>query len=81
MPEQLRRLIDELSLAGDYLVVNGSNDQPVALLTPLPQATQARRLAAGERLNAFFDAMPPSPLSEEEAIELAKEATASAVTQ
>ena len=61
----------------DYLIVNGDDHQPVALLSPLPDATTTRRMAAAKRLNAFLDSLPPSPLSEEEAIALALEATAS----
>ena len=72
-PEQLRTLIDELSQAGDYLVVN-DDDQLVALISSLPDTTKMRRLAAAKRLNTFLDAIPTSSLSEEETIALVNEA-------
>jgi hypothetical protein len=76
VPAELREMIDELQQNGDYLVVENEQRQPLACLTPLPDADKARREEGARQLNAFLDSLPPSPYSEEETNRLIEEAIA-----
>lgn len=77
VPAELREIIDELQQNGDYLVIENEQRQPIACLTPLPDADKARREEGARKLRAFLDKLPKtSPYSEEETYRHIEEAIA-----
>ncbi len=75
-PAELRRLIDDLQQNGDYLVVENEQRQPIACVTPLPDADKARRAEGARKLRESLAQTPPSPYSEEETYRIIDEAIA-----
>ena len=76
-PAGLRELIDDLQHKGDYLIIESEQHQPLACLTPLPDADEARRDEAARKLRELLDSLPAtSPYSEEETYQHIEEALA-----
>ncbi len=75
-PASLQEIIDNLQKNGDYLVVENEQHQPIACVTPLPDADKARRTEGARKMRDSLAQVPPSPYSEEETYRLIDEAIA-----
>lgn len=75
-PVEVQKLIDDLQQNGDYLIIEDEKHQPVACVTPLPDADKAGRAEGAHELREILARVPPSPYSEEETYRLIDEAIA-----
>ena len=73
-PEAVKKLYEELSENGDYLVYEDEQHHPIISIAPLLDKAKERRREGARQLNALLDLLPANPYSEEETNALIEEA-------